>query len=371
LFTIMLFSLIQILLLNLNILNAVLSTMLGFVMLVTTEIITVGILSKFLTFNDFNEDIYLKLLIALPHVILMGVLIYYFNKNKIIVIPKRWAILNKSQKKNNQVEIAAILITLVILFVFYLFKIQFIDTNTIDSLFMIVFILSVLLLMYFINSNFQKKVYQIEYAFDKKIKKNTLDFLKYIKSQRHDFIHHTTAITGLLEQGNYEACKEYLNDINVEIKDLNQVLPIASPAISAMLITYKHLAKDNGIELYISANSSLSHLKCKTHEFNQIIGNLIKNSIEEVSFGSSDTSWINILFEECDRFYDVSVSNPIIKSRQYNIDDFFKEGFTSKGGIHEGLGLSSVQRIVNLYNGFIFTNIEDEEITFNIKIPKD
>ncbi len=61
------------------------------------------------------------------------------------------------------------------------------------------------------------------------------------------------------------------------------------------------------------------------------------------------------------------VSNKIYENNKA-LKDIFNSGYSTKKS-HEGIGLSTVKKIVEKYNGVVYTEIEGDIIHFIAQIP--
>jgi sensor histidine kinase regulating citrate/malate metabolism len=53
-----------------------------------------------------------------------------------------------------------------------------------------------------------------------------------------------------------------------------------------------------------------------------------------------------------------------------DVNDLFKDGFTTKENGHLGNGLFSVKRLAEKYKGHVYPEFSENEVTFNIIFPK-
>lgn len=67
--------------------------------------------------------------------------------------------------------------------------------------------------------------------------------MKVIRSQRHDFNVHLHAIKGLIDTDNFTECRKYIATMVKDSGDVNEVLPVHNPIISAMLHAFAKTQK--------------------------------------------------------------------------------------------------------------------------------
>lgn len=124
---------------------------------------------------------------------------------------------------------------------------------------------------------------QLTVLIDQDYRNEVQTFMSVIRSQRHDYNFHVQALAGLVREGDLEACRQYLDEMVRDSKELNTVLPIRDPAIGALIHSFRIMAKERGIELHLDIQNDLSCVATSVYETNKVIGNLLQNAIDEVS----------------------------------------------------------------------------------------
>ncbi|HWR62698.1 MAG TPA: GHKL domain-containing protein, partial [Clostridia bacterium] len=194
-----------------------------------------------------------------------------------------------------------------------------------------------------------------------------LGFIELIRSQRHDFNFHLQAILGMLENGNYSECKDYVNTMVKDTHETNDILPLYHPAVGAMLNNFRKLAANKGIELQILIYYNLENISSTVYETNKVLGNLIQNAIDEVEQHKEDSPRVQVMIMKRSGNCVFKVSNRINKDRD-SFKNIFDSGYSTKA-LHEGIGLNTVQKIVSKYDGIVYTEFEDDIIHFIVQIP--
>ena len=125
-----------------------------------------------------------------------------------------------------------------------------------------------------------------------------------------------------------------------------------------------------GIKLYIDIKNNLANVVTSVYETNKIIGNLLQNAIDEVR-GHEDKSYGIHLYilkrgEDCI----IHVENKLApnKDSKSYLDNIYKPGYSMKKN-HEGIGLSSIQNLLNRHRGVVYSRIEEDIIHFVARIP--
>ncbi len=203
---------------------------------------------------------------------------------------------------------------------------------------------------------------QAEAMIDQKYQAELLGFMQIIRSQRHDFNFHMQAISGMIENKEYDKCDDYIHTMVRKTTAMNDILPIAHPAVSAMLCSFRELAAQKGIALELEIADNLEHIPCTVYEINTVIGNLIQNAIDEVETHSEDKSWIKVMILKRGGIYTVKVTNPCDRDPN-DFQNCFHPGISTKHS-HEGIGLATVSRIVARHHGSAFLEFGDGTVSF-------
>lgn len=196
---------------------------------------------------------------------------------------------------------------------------------------------------------------------------NLEQFMKVIRSQRHDFNVHLHAISGLIETNNFEQCKEYVATMVKESNAINDVLPVHSPIISAMLHGFREDAESRGIHMDIEILYDMKELSVAPYDLNRILGNLIQNAIDEIKRNKDDKYGIRLRISKADNMTVIDISNrfdPLL----HNINHMFNDKYTTKRR-HDGIGLNTILRITESYGGMIYPEINDDIIHFILRLP--
>lgn len=196
---------------------------------------------------------------------------------------------------------------------------------------------------------------------------NLEQFMKVIRSQRHDFNVHLHAINGLIETNNFEQCKEYVATMVKESNAINDVLPVHSPIISAMLHGFREDAESRGIHIDIEVLYDMKDLSVAPYDLNRILGNLIQNAIDEIKRNKDDKYGIRLRISKADNMTVIDISNrfdPLL----HNVNHMFNDKYTTKQR-HDGIGLNTILRITESYGGMIYPEIDDDIIHFILRLP--
>ena len=193
-------------------------------------------------------------------------------------------------------------------------------------------------------------------------------FIKMIRAQRHDFNLHVHAINGLIDAKKYDECREYVTKMVAETEYVNEVLPIYDTSISAMMYAYRSDAESKGIHMYFEITNNLKGLAPEPYEINRIIGNLLQNAIDEVSSSKDRDYGIHVKIYGNNGGSVIDVSNKFFGDIT-KLSHFFDYNYSGKDK-HEGLGLTTVQRIAESYKGVAYVETDEDIIHFIVRLPK-
>lgn len=190
---------------------------------------------------------------------------------------------------------------------------------------------------------------------------NVLRKMELGRELRHDMRHHFTVIEGLAKQGEYGKIVEYTGKISENFSETENVSYCKSPEVNAVLSEYIDRAKRAGCTV---TQSILLPEKLPFDEADlcMVLANSIENAINACAALPKERRYISISVD-CieERRLLVSVRNPCGDSLLFD-----KEGLPTVDSQSEehGIGLRSVKRIAEKYNGFLRCKTEYGEFVF-------
>ena len=195
-------------------------------------------------------------------------------------------------------------------------------------------------------------------------------FMSVIRSQRHDYNFHVQALSGLIDKGNIDECRQYLHNLVRDSAAMNTILPVKDPAIGAMIFSFRTMAMEYGIELHMDIQNDLSCVVTSVYETNKVIGNLLQNAIDEVKTHKDKSFGIHLYILKRGENCIIHAANKIAprEDTQAYIQGMYSPGYSTKTG-HEGIGLSSIQNMLRRYRGVVYSRIDDDIVHCFAKIP--
>lgn len=178
-----------------------------------------------------------------------------------------------------------------------------------------------------------------------------------IRRMRHDLRNHMTGLLGVLHDGDREQAEEYIRLMLKDSADCRaQDVSRSGNAVVDAIVNYKcSQAQKEGI--VFDANVFLpSGLPFRAGHLAIIFGNLLDNALEACRELEDRERWIRLEASYAKEVLMISVSNPC-NERKKDRDGRF--GTTKKDRRNHGLGLSSVERAVEPYQGLLEVGCAD------------
>ncbi len=190
-----------------------------------------------------------------------------------------------------------------------------------------------------------------------------------LRAQRHDYLNHFQVIYGLMELGEYEEAKRYINPVFKDIMKVSKALKTAQPAVNALLQSKIEAAEQKKIDLFLEIRSDLKYLPIEAWNLCKVLANIIDNGMSALAEVEQDKNLYVIIGEDTDSYtFEISNNGPEIPKN--HLEDIFKQGFSTKKEEEHGMGLYIVARIVKETGGTIFVTSDAAKTSFHIRLPK-
>ena len=226
-----------------------------------------------------------------------------------------------------------------------------------------------------------------------------------LREQRHDYLNQMQIVNGLLELGEFESARDYLQPVFKDIMKVSRALKTSQPAVNALLQAKMEEAERQGIDFYLEVGAQLHGLSVEPWELCKILANLIDNAVTALSMpkeggkGQSEEAkaqedrkrtvadkgqdaetgertvqdgerWIRLGIGENqdEHLFLIRNNGPEIPKAQQKL--IFGVGYTTKKEEGHGMGLAIVSSILKEVGGRIRVNSSPEEKSFAVAIPK-
>ena len=188
---------------------------------------------------------------------------------------------------------------------------------------------------------------------------------RQMRGWRHDYRSHIQAMKALAADGDVEAIKDYLDQLDTELNTVDTVVKTGDPMADAILNSKISLARARHIgvtaDACIPVKLSMSGL-----DLCIILGNLLDNAIEASMKLPESQRLIRIYMDMKNTQLYISFTNFTAEKKMVRRGKVFE---TTKGAGH-GLGLARMDAIIERLDGYVSRNSEDGAFTTEILIPQ-
>ncbi|GAA1543859.1 ATP-binding protein [Actinomadura kijaniata] len=176
-----------------------------------------------------------------------------------------------------------------------------------------------------------------------------------LRAQAHEFTNRLHTIAGLIELGEYDEARSYVNLVSSAHDDRHDQVTarIEDPAVAALLIAKASLAAERGIGMRLAPASRLAPVdEALSGDLVTVVGNLVDNALDALSAGGGD-DWVEAEIRDDAETADgrpavvvvVRDSGPGVAPEIAT--EVFRRGFTTKAAEQgrRGLGLALTRQI--------------------------
>ena len=188
---------------------------------------------------------------------------------------------------------------------------------------------------------------------------------RQIRGWRHDYRNHIQTMKVLASNGDMDALKVYLDELDTDLNTVDTVVKTGNPMADAILNSKISLARSRNIPTQVDAHIPVK-LKMSELDLCCIIGNLFDNAMEASMALPEGKRLIRVYMDMKGTQLYISFTNFTAAKKLSKVGRGFK---TSKGEGH-GFGLVRMDDIVSRYDGYLSRNSEDGAFTTEILIPQ-
>ncbi|MGG1369340.1 ATP-binding protein [Priestia megaterium] len=199
---------------------------------------------------------------------------------------------------------------------------------------------------------------------------NLQDLSTTVKSHRHDYYNQLQVIYGLSEHKQYNELNQYIKNLFQDICLTDNLLRLKHTALSTLLQAKIEVAKLYNINFFIDTAEDIPCVKILSHELIQIVGNIVDNAFEAELASKKEDKYVSLKIDHLLKsFLVIEVNNQNSYIKGDNLDKVFVPGYSTKLN-HQGIGLYTVKRKLEKYNGYIeLTSEKEVGTTFRVFIP--
>ncbi|MBQ8613228.1 MAG: GHKL domain-containing protein [Ruminiclostridium sp.] len=176
---------------------------------------------------------------------------------------------------------------------------------------------------------------------------------------RHDIQNHLLALNMLIESGNIDSARKYINEVSEQTDLAAMPVKTGSEVLDALLFKKTEQAQEKQVSLIFEVSCSLMEWGISDYDLCTVFGNIIDNAIEAVN--EKDTVTVK-LSNQHDMLY-ISCENVIRKPLKKRGDRILT---TKHDPLSHGYGIARVREIAARYEGAV--QITDEIGKFLIEI---
>ena len=188
---------------------------------------------------------------------------------------------------------------------------------------------------------------------------------RQIRGWRHDYRNHIQTMKVLAANGDMDAIKTYLDELDTDLNTVDTVVKTGNAMADAILNSKISLAQSKFITVHCDAHIPVK-LKMSELDLCCIIGNLFDNAIEASVKLPENQRVIRVYMDMRNTQLYISFTNFTAGKKMK------KEGklFQSTKGDGHGFGLVRIDAIVERLEGYISRNSEDGAFTTEILLPQ-
>ena len=188
---------------------------------------------------------------------------------------------------------------------------------------------------------------------------------RQIRGWRHDYRNHIQAMKAYAANGDLDAIKRYLDELDTDLNTVDTVIKTGNAMTDAILNSKISLARSKGIKVMADAHIPVK-LSISEMELCCILGNLFDNAIEASMKLPEEQRLIRVYMDMKNTQLYISFTNFTAGKKLSKVGGRF---FTSKGEGH-GFGLVRMDAIVDRMGGYLSRNSEDGAFTTEILLPQ-
>lgn len=188
---------------------------------------------------------------------------------------------------------------------------------------------------------------------------------RQIRGWRHDYRNHIQTMKAYAANGDMEAIKAYLDELDTDLNTVDTVVKTGNAIADAVLNSKISLAKSKGIQVVADAHIPVK-LKSSEIDLCCILGNLFDNAIEASVRLPEEQRRIRVYMDMKSTQLYISFTNFTAGKKLNKVGGVFR---STKGEGH-GFGLVRIDAIVERLDGYISRNSEDGAFTTEILLPQ-
>lgn len=205
---------------------------------------------------------------------------------------------------------------------------------------------------------YQRELIEIHYA-------EVENMYRQMRGWRHDYRSHIQLLKAHAAQGEWEALRAYLDQLETDLATVDTVVKTGNPMADAILNSKISLARSKHIQVRADASVPVA-LSISELDLCVILGNLFDNAIEASLSLPEPERLIRVYMEIKGEQLYISFTNLTAAGKREKRDGRFR---STKGEGH-GFGLVRIDAIVERLGGWLSRNSEEGAFTTEILLPQ-
>lgn len=187
------------------------------------------------------------------------------------------------------------------------------------------------------------------------------------RKYRHDMNNHLICLKGLLDKGDMEGTKAYIDEMDENMQAVRQNSYQTGITILDMLMNYHmgQLEPENSVEVTGRCNSPLA---VSDMDLCVILANLIQNAVEALNRCGKENGFLKLDINEGRNYVQIRIVNSVL-SHTIQLDEKGNLRTMKKDKRSHGIGVSNVKETINRAGGKIQYHIEEEKFVCEIILP--
>ncbi|WP_171832082.1 ATP-binding protein [Oceanispirochaeta sp. M1] len=187
-----------------------------------------------------------------------------------------------------------------------------------------------------------------------------------LRAQNHEFLNKLHTISGLIQLQEYDEAIGFINGISHKRKEMTVKLGsrIKDPSVAGLLLGKYNKSQEQKTGFYVDDSSILRTGNGMTDMINLIMGNLIENSLEELSNVSGGS--IRVRIHEGSSWLTLQIRDT--GSGIEDQEQVFQKGFSTKGP-DRGIGLYLIRKRILRAAGTIEIQSVPGDTRFTVRLP--
>ena len=334
---------------------------------------------KFSFYSHSNRTLFATFLLVLMNYlisIMVILFIKYFLKSNII-----------AKKFHNKMLIGITLLSITIITISYISlvlitkhnfnQLTYLEATLAITLVSALFIIigSIMLIIGYtkeLKSNYENRHLKERNLYINELERNNTELRRF----KHDYKNLLSSLSVSINSNNQDndSIQRLLDyaDSNINmtstVKSAN-LYHITDSLVKGIIVTKLVAAKNKNIDLNFEIDQNVVITKSLSVEITRILGILFDNAIEASVL--TERPKIKFAIVTFDDYLEFVLKNTINSNKKINLNQISKTGYTSKKG-HNGLGLSTVNKIIHSNNNLLFqTKIEKDYFSTILTVLKD